>query len=184
MEFLHNTRSGGLADPFPMGVESAPRTQPAVATHLDASHRVFPPLELKLCSPQAPPWQGHPSVLHSGHVQREEEAWGDRTFSRSLMARCVVGKGHRSIHKSDAANTMGRCVCSMPPGSLTVAAVPYARSVKDMAPPPKNHVVSARSCIHCRMWHQKICRLCAFLPLPLIPSCGGIGHAVSLAVPG
>src|SRR6266702_4559388 len=78
-----------------MGVESAPRTQPTVAAHLDASHRVFPPLKLKRCSAQILLWQAHPSVLHSGHVLREEEAWGDRTFSRSLMARCVVGKGPR-----------------------------------------------------------------------------------------
>jgi hypothetical protein len=163
-------------------VESAPRTQPAVAAHLDASHRVFPPLKLKRCSAHIPLWQAHPSVLHSGHVLREEQAWGDRTFSRSLMARCVVGKGLRSIHRSDAANTMRRCVCSMLPAELPVVAVPCARSVKDMAPPPKNRVVSARSCIPCRMWHQKIHRLCAFVPL--IPFCGGIGHAVSLAVPG
>ena len=32
-----------------MDVESAPRTQSAVATDLDASHRVFPPLELTPC---------------------------------------------------------------------------------------------------------------------------------------
>ena len=48
----------------------------------------------------------------------------------------------------------------------------------------KSPVVSALSCIPCRMWHQKIRRLCAFLSLPLIPSCGGIGHEVLLAVPG
>ncbi len=59
MEFLHSTRSGGLADPLAMGVESAPRTQPTMAAHLDASHRVFPPLKLKLCSAQILLWQGH-----------------------------------------------------------------------------------------------------------------------------
>jgi len=155
-----------------------------MAAHLDASHRVFPPLKLNLCAAQILLWQGHPSVLHSGPGLREEEAWGDTTFSRSLMARCVVGKGPRSIHRSDVANTMGRCVCSMLPALLTVVPAPCARSVKDMAPPPQNRVVSALSCIPCRMWHQKILRLCAFLPLPLIPSCGEIGHAVSLAVPG
>jgi len=42
----------GLADPFAMGVESAPRVEPAVATGLDAPHRVFPPLELKRCHPR------------------------------------------------------------------------------------------------------------------------------------
>src|SRR5947209_17228722 len=42
-----------------MGVESAPRTQPTMAAHLDASHRVFPPLKLKLCSAQILLWQGH-----------------------------------------------------------------------------------------------------------------------------
>ncbi len=49
----------GLADPLSMGVESAPRTQPTVAAHLDASHRVFPPLKLKRCSAQIPLWQAH-----------------------------------------------------------------------------------------------------------------------------
>jgi hypothetical protein len=37
------------------------------------------------------------------------------------MARCVVGKGPRSIRRSDAPNTMARCACSMLPASLTVA---------------------------------------------------------------
>src|SRR6266567_3624860 len=46
MEFLHGAWPGGLADPIPMGVEPAPRVEPAVATHLDASHRVFPPHKL------------------------------------------------------------------------------------------------------------------------------------------
>src|SRR5260370_40566968 len=101
-----------------MGVESAPRTQPTMAAHLDASHRVFPPLKLKLCSAQILLWQGHPSVLHSGHVLREAEAWGDTTFSRSLMAPSVVGKGPSSIHRSDVAHTMGRVGCSMLPASL------------------------------------------------------------------
>jgi hypothetical protein len=119
---------------------------------------------------------------HWARVARVGSLGGDTTFSHRLMARYVVGKGQPSLHRSDAANTMGRCVCSMLPASLTVVAVPCARSVKDMAPPPKNRVVSAQSCIPCRMWHQKIHRLCAFLPL--IPFCGGIGHAVSLAVPG
>ena len=38
------------------------------------------------------------------------------------MARCVVGKGPRSIRRNDAPNTMERCACSMLPASLTVAA--------------------------------------------------------------
>src|SRR5450755_4928598 len=100
------------------------------------------------------------------------------------MVRCVVGKGQSSLHRSDAANTMGRCVWSMQPGLLTVAVVPYASTVKDTAPPPKNHVGSVLFCIHCPMEHQKSCHLRAFLPRPLIPSCGGIAHALSLAVPG
>ena len=37
------------------------------------------------------------------------------------MARCVVGKGPRSIRRNDAPNTMERCACSMLPASLTVA---------------------------------------------------------------
>jgi hypothetical protein len=78
---------------------------------------------------------------------------------------------------------MGPCVCSMLPVLLTVARVPYARNVKDMAQPPTNLVVSALSCIHCLSQRQKNCRLRAFLPL-LIQSSGGIGHAVSLAEPG
>ena len=48
-------------------------TQPPVAAHLDASHRVFPPLELKPCRPRSLPRQEQPLVLRSGHVQREEE---------------------------------------------------------------------------------------------------------------
>ena len=98
------------------------------------------------------------------------------------MAHCVVSKEQHSIHRSDAPNTMERCACSMLPGSLTVAAVPYASTVKDMARPPKNLVVSALSCIPCRRGHQKSYRLRAFLLL--IPSYGVIGHAVSLAAPG
>ncbi len=157
-----------------------------MATHLDASHRVFPPLKLKRCSAQILLWQAHPSVLHSGHVLREEEAWGDRTFSRSLMARCVVGKGPRSIRRNDAPNTMEQCACSMLPASLTVAPVPGASPVKNMARPPKTLVVSVLSCIPCLSLRQKSRRLRAWLllPLQLIPSCGGIGHARSLAEPG
>src|SRR5258708_952211 len=165
-----------------MDVESAPRAQPSVATDLDASHRVYPPLELNLCHPRTSAWLDHPSVLRNGRVQREQEAWGDKTFSLSLTARCVVGKEPRSIRRNDVPNMMGRCACSMPPGSLTVARVPYAYTVKDMAHPPKNLVVSALSCIPCLGQRQKSSRLHAFLPL--IPSCGVIGHAVSLAGPG
>jgi hypothetical protein len=72
----------------------------------------------------------------------------------------------------------------MPPGLLTVAPVLYECPVKDLAPPPKNLVVSALSCIHCLSQCQKSRRLRAFLPLPLSQSCGVIGHAVSLAEPG
>src|SRR6266571_749263 len=79
---------------------------------------------------------------------------------------------------------MGRCGCSMLPGSLTVVAVPSASTVKDMVPPPKNLVVSVLSCIHCRRGHQKSSRLRALVPLPFIPFCGVIGHALSLAEPG
>ena len=81
-------------------------------------------------------------------------------------------------------NTMGRCVWSMQPGLLTVARVPYASTVKDTAPPPKNLAESVRSCIHCPMEHQKSRPLRAFLSLPLIPSCGVIGHVASRAAPG
>ena len=83
-------------------------------------------------------------------MQREEEALGDMTFFLRLMAHYFVGKGQRSIHRSDAPNTMGRCACFMPLGSLTVAAVPYASTVKVMVPSPKNRVASALSCIPCR----------------------------------
>ena len=72
----------------------------------------------------------------------------------------------------------------MLPGSLTVARVPYASTVKDMVPPPKNLVVLVLSCIHCRRGHQKSSRLRAFVPLPFIQSFGVIGHALSLAKPG
>ena len=156
-----------------------------MATDLDASDRVCPPLTLNLCHLRTSPQLDHPSVPRSGRVQREQEAWEDKTFSLSLTARCIVGKGPHSIRRNDAPNTMGRCVCSMPPGSLTVARVLYACNVKDMAPPPKNLVVSALSCIPCLSQPQKS-RLRAFLPLPLplIPSSGVIGHAASLAEPG
>src|SRR5258708_11549050 len=97
------------------------------------------------------------------------------------MAHCVVSKEQHSIHRSDAPNTTEQCACSMLPGSLTVAAVPYASIVKDMAHPPKNLVESAQSCIRCRRGCQKSRCLRALLPLPLIPSSGGIGHAASLA---
>ena len=155
-----------------------------MATHLDASHRVFPPLTLNPCHPRPSLRQDHPLGPRSGREQREEEAWGDTTFSPRLMARCVVGKGPRCIHRSDAPNTMEQCVCSMPLGSPTVALVPGASPVKNMAPPPKNLVGSALSCIPCRWGHQKSRHLQAFLPPPLIPSCGVIGHAASLAEPG
>src|SRR5712691_5711288 len=146
MEFLHATRSRGLANPLSMGVEPAPRAQPTVAPDLDASHRVFPPLTLKPCHPRPRRCQDHPLGPRSGREQREEEAWGDTTFSPRLMARYDVGKGPHCIHRSDAQNTMGRCACSMLPASLTAAAVPYVRSVKNMAPPPKNLVGSVLSC--------------------------------------
>src|SRR5260221_2115764 len=42
-----------------MDVESAPRTQPTVATNLDASHQVCPPLTLNLCHPQTSPRLDH-----------------------------------------------------------------------------------------------------------------------------
>lgn len=156
-----------------------------MAAHLDASHRVFPPLKLNRCHPQTSPRLDHPSAPHTGREQREQEAWEGKTFCRRLMARCDVGKGQRFIRRNDAPNTMGRCACSMPPASLTVAAVPYASTVKAMATPPKTRVVSARSCIP-SLSQPHTSRLPAFLPLPLpfIPSCGVIGHAVSLAEPG
>src|SRR6266567_9265108 len=103
-----------------MDVESAPRTQSAVATDLDASHRVFPPLELTPCPPRTSLRLDPLSVPRSGRVQHESEAWQDTTFFLRPTARCVVGKEPRSIHRNDALNMMGRCVCSMPPGLLTV----------------------------------------------------------------
>jgi hypothetical protein len=153
-----------------------------VATYLDASYRVFPPLELKPCYLQSLPQQEHLSVLHAGRMQREKEAWEERTFSQSRMEHCVVVKEQRSIRRSDAQNMMGRCVWSMRLASLTVARVPYAPSVKDMASPAKNRVESARSCIPCRRRFQS--RLRALLPLVLTRSCGETGHALSLAVTG
>jgi hypothetical protein len=153
-----------------------------VATDLDASHRVFPPLELILCPPRTSLQLDHLSAPRSGRVQHESEAWEDKTFFLRPTARCVVGKEQRSIHRNDAPNMMGRCVCSMPPGLLTVVPVPYARSVKDMARPRKNLVVSALCCIHCLSQCQKSIHLPAFLPPS--PSCGVIGRAVSLAEPG
>ncbi len=155
-----------------------------MATHLDASHRVCPPLTLNLSHPRTSRQLDHPSVPRSGRERREQEAWQDRTFSLSLTARCAVGKEHPCIRRNDAPNTMGRYVCSMPPASLTVAPVPCASTVKGMAPPPKNLVVSALSCIHCLDQRQKRRCFQALRPLLLIPSCGVIGHALSLAEPG
>jgi hypothetical protein len=114
-------------------------------------------------------------------MPHEEEVWGAKILPSRLMARCIASKEQRSIHRSDAPNMMGRYACSMLPGLLTV---PYASTVKDMVPSPKNLAVSARSCIPCRRGYQKSSRLRAFLLLPLIPSCGVIGHAVSRAAPG
>src|SRR5712692_7295627 len=130
-----------------MDVELAPRTQPAVATNLDASHRVCPPLKLNLCHLRTSPRLDPPSAPRNGREQREQEAWQGKTFSPRLTARCAVGKGQPSIRRSDAPNTMGRCACSMPPASRTVAAVPYASIVKGMASPPRNRVVSVLFCI-------------------------------------
>ena len=90
MEFLHSTRSRSLADPLPMGVEPAPGTQPPVATDLDASHRVFPPLTLKPCYLRTSPRQDHPLVLRTGHMPHEEEVWGEKIFSYNLMAPCIA----------------------------------------------------------------------------------------------
>jgi hypothetical protein len=153
-----------------------------VATNFDASHRVRPPLKLKACHPQTSPRLGLASVPRNGLVQREQEAWQDEIFFLSLTAHCIVGKGPRFIRKNDALNTTERCVCSMPPALLTVARVPCASTVKDMAFPPKNLVVSALFCIPCLSQRRKSRRLRAFLPL--IPSSGGIGRALSLVEPG
>ena len=153
-----------------------------MATDLDASHRVFPPLELTPYHPRTSLRLDQLSVPRSGRVQRESEAWEDKTFFLRPTARCVVRKEQRSLHRNDAPNMMGRCVCSMPPGLLTVVPVPYVRSVKNMARPRKNLVVSALCCIHCRRGCQRSIHLPAFLPL--IPSCGAIGRVVSLAEPG
>jgi len=65
---------------------------------------------------------------------------------------------------------------------LTVASAPYAAHVKDMVRSRKNLVVSALSCIHYLSQCQKSIRLPALLPF--IPSCGGIGHVLSLVKPG
>src|SRR5260370_17461145 len=72
----------------------------------------------------------------------------------------------------------------MLPALRTVARVHGASPVKNMAPPPKNLVGSALSCIPCLSLRQESRPLPALLLLPLIPSCGGIGHAASLAKPG
>src|SRR5216683_2752202 len=141
MELLHDLWSGNLANSFTMGLEPAPRTQPAVATNLDAAHLGCPPLELNPCHPRTPPRLDYPLVPRNGRVQRESEAWEDKTSFSNLTARCVARKEQRSIHKNDAPNTMGRCVCSMPLALQTVALVPYAWAVKDMVPPPRNRVV-------------------------------------------
>jgi hypothetical protein len=53
---------------------------------------------------QETPWQEHSSAHHTGHMQRKEEALGDKTFSHNLMVPCVVGKGQHSTHRSDAPN--------------------------------------------------------------------------------
>src|SRR5215471_17264669 len=164
-----------------MDVESTPTTQPAVATNLNASDRICPPLELNLCHRRTSLLLDRLSVPHSGPVQLEQEAWQGKTFSLSLMARCVVGKGHHSMRRNVVLNTMGQYASSMPPVSLTVEPVPYARSAKDMVPPPKNLVVSVLFCIHCLRSLRKRSRLRAFLPLPSIPFSGRIGHAVNLA---
>jgi hypothetical protein len=74
-------------------------------------------------------------------MPHEEEVWGEKIFSHNLTARCIASKGPRSIHRSDAPNMMGQYACSMPPASLTVALVPYASTVKDMVPSPKNLAV-------------------------------------------
>lgn len=123
-------------------------------------------------------------VLRTGLMQHEKEALGDVTFSRNPMAPCAVNMGPRSLPRSDAPNMMERSVSSMPPGSLTVAPVPYASAVKGMAPPPKNLVGSVLSCIRCLRCSQKSSRQRVFLLLPYVPSFGGSGLAASLAVPG
>jgi hypothetical protein len=107
-----------------MGLESAPRTEPPVATHLDAPHRVFPPLELKPCHPRTSLRLDPLSVPRSGRVPRESEAWEDKTFFLRSRARCVVGKEHRSLHRSDA-----------PPHDGTVRVL-YAARIADCRPCP------------------------------------------------
>ncbi len=129
-----------------------------MATNLDASHRVGPPLKLNLCHPRTSRRLDHPLVPRNGREQREQEAWQGKTFSLSLMARCVVGKGQPCIRRNDAPNTMGRCVCSMPLGSLTVAPVPYASTA------------SASSA-----------RAAAFVPFSPFPSSHSVGGLVTLS---
>jgi hypothetical protein len=71
-------------------------------------------------------------------MRLEKEVLGERTFSPNPTAHSVVGKEQRCIHKSDDPNMTGWYVCSMPLGSLIVALVPCAATVKGMGLPPKN----------------------------------------------
>ncbi len=156
-----------------------------MATDLDASHRVFPPLKLKPCHPPTSPRQDRLIAPPQwAHAARKGSLGGhDFLPQPDGTLRCRQGatlypQERRPEHDGTVRVLYAARIADC--RSWTAA----ASTVKDMAPPPKNLVVSALSCIPCRRWYQKSSRLRAFLPLPLIPSFGVIGHAVSRAARG
>ena len=143
-------------------------------------------LKLRLSPPPISPQRTRPSVPRSGRVRLVLGALGERTLFPSLTALCAVHTAQRSTHRNADQNMMERCGCSMLPVSLTVARVPCAHSVKDMAPLPTNPVASALSCILSHNHHLSLrlksvrLRTC----LPPIRFSGLTGRAVSHAGPG
>src|SRR5260370_37309469 len=114
-------------------------------------------------------------------MQREKEALGDMTFSHAPFGtpRCRQGatlypQERRPEHDGTVRVLYAARIADC--RSWTAAASP----VKNMAPPPKNLVASALSCIPCLCLRQSSSSLRALLHLPLYPFCAVFGIRPSL----
>ncbi len=121
-----------------------PCTQPHQLLPLDMVHSRQPPPGKQVASPE-------------------------RTFLSSLMGRCAVQQGLRSLPRSGAEKLMGVCVWSMRPAFVGAARVRCASSVNGRAARQQSRAKSASCCIR--------------LPLVRLRSSGAIGAEENIGAP-